>query len=111
MIVHNLQDLWEGAIVTLNNGNKVTVVGNDDIPESMKHEMVVVRDYEGNEFQVLVGEAFNPEHDPIWISEIHTEDNPTPASEELVLVEVDIFDEIFDGIDPDTFDGDILDLI
>lgn len=103
MVVHGLSDIWLGAIVTLNDGRKVEVVGQDGIPESQKHETVMVSDGT-NEFPVIVGEGI----DPVWIAEVKTEDNPTPACEELEPVGngVSYFDEIFDGIDPETFDGD-----
>jgi hypothetical protein len=107
MIVHTKSELWLDAKVRLNDGTLVTVA--NDHPN---HETVYVSD--GTQcFPVLVGEAFRPDLDPLWIQEIRVEDNPKtddyPAPDQTL--QIDPLAVIFDGIDPDTFDGDILDLI
>jgi len=105
MIVHSKSDVFLGAIVTLNTGDKAEVIDDHE-----NHETVIVN-LNNVPTPVLVSEAFNPETDPLWIAEIKPEDNKPQEDEPQPTPACDLFDEIFDGIDPDTFDGDILDLI
>lgn len=105
MIVHTVHDLWYGCQVILNDGRRAEV----DNFDTSNPEMVNVTTEDGEELELLAGEPLKPEEYPVYVQEIyHPQTHPDDLAHED---EVDVMAVIFDGIDPNTFDGDILDII
>ena len=98
MLVHSKQDLFVGCRVRLNDGRIAEV----DEDTCYRDRVVVLVD--GESKTVFVGEALDGD---VWIAEVlpgqSCDPDPEPESDPL--------DVIFDGVDPNTFDGDILDLV
>jgi len=100
MLVHSKSDLFYGARVRLSDGRLAEVEDNHP-----NHEKVIVKIGEDT-CDVYVGETIDGE---LYVAELlpgQSEDPPQDTPKP-----VDPLDVIFDGHDPHTFDGDVLDLI
>lgn len=99
MLIWDKSDLWIGCEILLSDG-RVAEVDQD----SENHEMIVVS-CDGEEFPVYVGETFDG---ALYAKSIIPGQSCDPEPEEDPN---DYWNYVFDGVDPNTFDGDLLDLI
>lgn len=99
MIVWEKNDLWIGCKVQLSDGRLAIVESNHE-----NHEMVNV-ECEGEEFPVYIGETFDGS---VYAQTILEGQSVDPEPEPEIN---DFWAFMFDGVDPDTFDGDLVDLL
>ncbi len=115
MLLYRKDDLCLGLLCLTNTGRKATVT--DDSPEI---DMVRVKfEDDGTEKDILVGEPFKAEEFPEWLREVVYPQPPCqceecelgrqpPSEREL---EQAAWNSIWDGHDPATFDGDLLEIV